>query len=239
MTNTMISLIKKLPFFTPVKFFIYRLVRPKFWYFLSGTAKPISNVYGIDRGKPIDRFYIETFLKKNASHIHGTCLELLNNHYARTYGADKVSKSDVLDINSDNKNANIFGDLKNLHGTIPDNTYDCIILTQVLQFIDDYDAALLECKRILKPGGHILITAPAMSRIDCASGIEGDFWRFTEASFNYILKKIFSDFTVESVGNAKTGAGFWIGLSQQDIGIASYCENDKNFPVIIAAIVTK
>jgi len=222
-----------------IKFFIIRFLNLKVFYFLLNKNKPISKVYGLDRGKAIDRFYIEKFLEENKKYIKGNCLELLNNDYTIRYGGKNVIKSDILDIEKNNKRANIIGDLRNLKDIIPDDSYDCIILTQVLQFIDDYDSALLECKRILKKDGSLLITAPAMSRIDCVAGIGGDFWRFTEASFDYILKDKFNNIKVLPYGNVKTGMGFWIGLSQQDVNKNSYHFNDKNFPILITAIVQK
>lgn len=239
MRNKLIKLLKKIPFLVETRFFVIRFFRPKFLYFLSNLTKPISPIYGLERGAPIDRFYIEKFLNENRKYIKGVCLEILENKYTTKYGQKNVLKPDILDINITNKKANIYGDLRNLKDVIPDNTYDCIILTQVLQFIDDYNLALLECRRILKPGGAILITVPAMSRIDCVGGVDGDFWRFTEASLKYVLKEKFTSVEVSSFGNVKTGVGFWVGLSQQDINKRYYDFNDKNFPILITAVAKK
>ena len=38
--------------------------------------QPISNVFGFDRGQPIDRYYVENFLSENASLIRGVVLEV-------------------------------------------------------------------------------------------------------------------------------------------------------------------
>lgn len=209
----------------------------KFLYFLIKPDRPISNFYGLDRGKAIDRFYIEKFLEENRGYIKGNCLELLNNDYTIKYGGNCVLKSDILDIDKNNEKANIIGDIRNLKDIIPDNSYDCIILTQVLQFIDDYTSALLECKRILKKNGYLLITVPSVSRIDCISGLEGDFWRFTESSLNYISNNKFDVIKITSVGNVKTAVSFLLGLSQEDIRKDDFCFNDKNFPVIITAVL--
>ena len=51
-----------------------------------------------------------------------------------------MTKGDVLDINRANKDATIHGDIKDL-SMIADDTYDCLILTQVLQYVDDLDRA--------------------------------------------------------------------------------------------------
>lgn len=217
-----------------IKHILKRIVRPKLFYFLSSSTKPISKYYGFDRGAPIDRFFIEDFLKRNKDHIQGACLELLNNSYTKKFGNERVLKSDILDIDITNKDATIIDDLRKLE-TIKDNSYDCIILTQVLQFIDDVDIAIAQCYRILKQNGTLLITLPSISRIDCISGVEGDFWRFTQASAKYIIEKKFESrkTLIESSGNARLGIYFYAGLSIEDISKRILKKNDPNFPLII------
>ncbi len=46
--------------------FITRLLKRFDWYNLRST-KPVSRVFGFDRGTPIDRVYIEHFLSLNSS----------------------------------------------------------------------------------------------------------------------------------------------------------------------------
>jgi SAM-dependent methyltransferase len=216
-----------------------RFIWNKYLYFLIRNKRPISNLYGLDRGEAIDRYYIEDFLENNKAHVKGACLELLNNNYTTRYGEGRISKSSILDINKKNKTANIYGDLKDLSTIISDNTYDCIILTQVLQFIDNYQLAISECYRILKPGGTLLITVPALSRIDCQTGTSGDYWRFTSASINYILKQNFNNYQIKSYGNVKTCLSFLTGLSQEDLNKNDFIYNDDNFPCIITARAIK
>ena len=59
---------------------------------------PISPNFGYDRGKPVDRRYIESFLSDNAGHIKGRVLEVADNAYTMRYGGARVVSSDVLDI---------------------------------------------------------------------------------------------------------------------------------------------
>ncbi|GIW86863.1 MAG: methyltransferase [Isosphaeraceae bacterium] len=46
---------------------------------------------------------------------------------------------------------------------LPDSHCDAVIATDVLEHLDDDRAALAEFRRVLKPGGHALITVPAFS----------------------------------------------------------------------------
>ncbi len=219
---------------------IRRIIKSPSVYLLRQTTSPLSDYYGFDRGEPIDRFYIENFLKENKQCIRGVCLELLNNTYTTRYGKENVTKSDILDIDVTNRNATIIDDLRSLK-KINDNTYDCIILTQVLQFIDDVPSAIAECYRILKKGGAILATVPSLSRIDCASGPDGDYWRFTQAGVKYLFEKNFNSqhVVVSSYGNVRSGIYFYAGLAQEDVSKKVFKKNDQDFSLIVTVKAIK
>ena len=48
----------------------------------------LSRDFGFDRGTPIDRYYIESFLSTHASDIRGHVLEVADNTYTRRFGGD-------------------------------------------------------------------------------------------------------------------------------------------------------
>lgn len=212
---------------------ICRLLKPRWLYLISKKLYPISPRYGKERGRPIDRYYIEKFLSDNSQLIKGACLEIEDNHYTHLFG-QKVIKSDILDINCENKEANIHADLRNMP-QIADNSYDAIILTQVLLYIDDYESAIRECHRILKPGGFLFVIVPSMCRIDVRAGVENDYWRFTKASAQYIFGKYFSKdkLEIKAWGNVLVGLGCWIGLSSDELSKKELDYHDPSFPVLI------
>lgn len=222
----------------PIRAVIMRRIKPNSKYFLATRSlKPLSNKFGYDRGKPIDRYYIEKFLRENKKYIKGRCLEIVDNSYSLKFGGKKVTKSDVLDNNPKNSDANIHGDLRNL-SMIENNKYDCIILTQVLGLIDDYEAAIKECKRILKPSGVILLTSACFSP---TLDINQNFWRFTSASIKYIFGKFFNrnKLFVKSYGNVLAGQCFWVGLAQEELSKKELEYNDPRYPCIVAARIIK
>src|SRR5436190_22347723 len=45
------------------------------------TAEPLSRLFGLDRGQPIDRFYIERFLQAKSDLIRGHVLEVGGRDY--------------------------------------------------------------------------------------------------------------------------------------------------------------
>jgi hypothetical protein len=59
---------------------------------------PISRLWGSDRGQPIDRRYIENFLKRHAGDMRGRVLEFHGNSYTRLLGGSRVTESDVLNV---------------------------------------------------------------------------------------------------------------------------------------------
>lgn len=218
-----------------------RVIKPKNSYFLfpasERSAKPISTMYGFDRGTPVDRYYIENFLEENKDCIEGACLEITDNKYTMKYGGNKVTRSDALDINKNNKEANIYGDLRNLDN-IKNDTYDCLIITQTYVMIDDYEAAIRESLRVLKSGGTLLVTMPCLSPV---WNIKNHFWRFTGASAEYVFGKYVEkkNLIVKTYGNALSGQAFWVGMSQKDLSKDEIDYNDPYFPVIVAIKATK
>ena len=117
--------------------------------------RPISDNFGFDRGKPIDRRYIEKFLSRNAADIRGRVLEIGDNEYTIRFGGDRVDQSDILHVNPNNTRATLIGGFA--HGDdLPAETFDCIILTQTLHMIFDMRKAVTTVRRMLKPGGVLL-----------------------------------------------------------------------------------
>ncbi len=198
---------------------------------------PISRDWGSERGEPVDRYYIERFLERNRQFIRGNCLEVFDSAYARRFGT--TTRIDVLDIDRNNPRATVFGDLQRLDA-IADETYDCFIMTQTLQYIPDLHAAVAETFRILKPGGTLLMTVPFLIRLD-DNKTANDFWRFTPNSVRMLLGKHVADGDLEitSPGNVLTGQAFWIGLAQEDLRARHLAHEDSQYPIIVTARATK
>src|SRR5689334_502304 len=105
------------------------------------SVKPVSPVFGFDRGTPIDRYYVEKFLESRADLIKGRVLEIGDSHYSRRFGGDKVEAYEVLHATPDNKAATIIGDLCDT-ATLPENAVDCFVCTQTFNFIFDVQKAV-------------------------------------------------------------------------------------------------
>src|SRR5205823_471614 len=98
--------------------------------------------------------------------------------YTRQFGGDRVTKSDVLHVRQGEPKVTVVADLAHAEN-LPCETYDCIVLTQTLQFICDVRAAIAGVYRILKPGGVVLATVPGISLISRYDMERwGQYWSF-------------------------------------------------------------
>ena len=61
--------------------------------------------------------------------------------------------------------------------------FNLVICTQVLEYIPDPPAVIAEIYRVLKPGGCLLLSVPAVSPRDA----EEDYWRFLPGSLRHLL----------------------------------------------------
>jgi hypothetical protein len=52
---------------------------------------PLTRSFGYDRGQPIDRYYIEKFLGRQARDIAGHVVEIGDDRYTRQFGGSKVT----------------------------------------------------------------------------------------------------------------------------------------------------
>lgn len=198
-------------------------------------TRPISAAWGRDRGTPIDRYYIERFLDAHRADIRGRVLEVRDADYTTRFGGSAVTDSDVVDIDAANSRANVIADLRQATN-VASQTYDCIIITQTLHLVADIAAAIGECARLLRPGGVVLATAPSIIRVDDEAGVDGDYWRLTEASARRLFAGAFpvDHVKVTTYGNVAAATAFLHGLSLEELPKTELDHNDPIFPVVVA-----
>ena len=201
---------------------------------------PINLDWGRGRGRPLDRLYIERFLDRHRSDIPGRALEAENDRYIRQFGA-AVEHVDVLDVLPGNDRATFVADLQDAP-QLPDGTFDCVVLTQVLEYVFDVHAAYRTIHRILAPGGVLLATMPGITRISVdESKLHGDWWRFTAQSARRLAGDVFREenVEVETYGNVLTAAAFLYGLGTDDLRPEELDVRDPMFEVVIGTRAVK
>ena len=189
--------------------------------------------WGFERGRPVDRFYIEGFLERHADLIRGHALEVDNDRYASRFGATSV---DIVDVVPENPDANIIGDLCD-PGVLRPATYDVQLITQVLQLVSQPVAAIRNLTAALKPGGSLLLTVPTMSRLAARS----DRWRWTPAGMQDVLRQASPPGAVTEVvgyGNSLVARAYLFALSVEDLEEEVLRNQDEDFPLVVCGRVT-
>ena len=206
---------------------------------ISLGVKPLSFAWGGDRGQEIARYYVEElFLREFAKDIHGHCLELSSDRYTSRFGEKaRIAKIDILNLEHGNPNTTIRADLTKPND-IPDNTFDCIIFTHALHVIYEFDKAIADLYRILRPGGVLLVAVPHVSMCDPD---ERELWRFTQEGLRVALAHSFDDenITMRAYGNSLTAAGQIRGLAAHEFTKRELHRHDLRFAVDICARAMK
>lgn len=202
--------------------------------------EPVSRRFALERGTSIARYYIDHFIQANQSIIDkGITMEIADDRYTKIY-APNAEKRLILHVNGWGENV-IKGDLTTGEGIEPESV-DCLICTQTIQFIYDIHAAINNIHKLLKPGGYALITANFISQISLYDYDNwGEYWHFTEISMKKLCMEAFEEknIQIESYGNMKTAIAFMYGLCVEDMKIEDIEYRDRQYPVIITAIVKK
>ncbi len=190
---------------------------------------------GQERGKPIERYYIEQFMHQNKGDVKGTVLEMEDNTYTVRFGQGAVEKSEVLHLDPNNPQATFIGDLTK-GDFLPSNHFDCVICTQTLFVIYDFRAAIKTIHRILKPGGVVLVSFPNLSPIVDYEGVSWkDCWRFTKYSARRVFEEFFpqDNITVTSHGNVYVAIAQFHGLGRGELSKEELDYHDPAFQVVI------
>jgi SAM-dependent methyltransferase len=223
----------------------YRLQRTRTGTVEFGTLRrlaPVSGVFGLDRGQPVDRYYIEQFLSAHASDVRGRVLEVGDDAYTRAFGGGGLERSDVLHLTPGNRQATIVGDLTRADH-IPAAAFDCILLTQTLQMIYEVREALRHLHRILAPGGVLLLTTHGISRIGRREGVDpwGEYWHFTSQSLQRLLAERFpsAELRIEVYGNVLTATAFLHGLAAEELTREELDHRDPDYELLIGVRARK
>ena len=200
---------------------------------------PIGEVFGVKRGQSvdrcIDRYYITAFLARHAADIHGHVLEIADNTYTQRFGGARVQCADVLHAVSGNPAATIVADLTSA-ANVPSERFDCIILTQTLQYIYDLRAALHTVHRLLKPGGVVLATVPGISQTSRHDAEQwGEFWRFTTFSARRLFGEVFPAHgtAIQGYGNVLVALAFLHGLLIEELRQEELDYHDPDYELLI------
>jgi len=201
---------------------------------------PVDSNWGFERGTPIDRVYVERFVGSHAADIRGRVLEIAAPDYTNAFGGG-VEQVDILMATEGNPQATIVGDLTDAPH-IPDDSFDCAIVTQTLQFVYDVRSALSTLHRLLTPGGVLLATVPGLTKISRLEDEQfGEWWHYTGRSVRRLADEAFGAANVEvtTYGNVLAASGFLYGLAASDLESEELDAHDPLYEVVIGLRAVK
>jgi len=203
--------------------------------------EPVSRLFGFDRGAPIDRYYISSFLQKYAADVKGAVLEIAESTYSKQFD-NGVMSFEVLHVDKSNRKATIIGDLTK-PDSLPENKIDCFICTQTLNFIYDLKKAIEGCYKLLKKEGVFLGTVSGISQISRYDMDQwGDYWRFTDLSAKLLFEEYFGvgNVITETFGNVLAAKTFLDGLAVEDLPDKTMLDIvDKDYQITIGIKAVK
>jgi SAM-dependent methyltransferase len=211
-----------------------------------GSLEPVSRAFGLDRGTPIDRHYIEMFLAERSTQISGAALEVGEIRYLGRFGSQAsrrcilVPTADVADRRS-RADEVVVADLAALPKGLNER-FDTFVCTQTLNFIFDAAAAVRGAHQLLRPGGVFIGTVAGISQVSRHDADRwGDYWRFTPQGIEGLLKANFGG-SVEIVhyGNVVAAMAMLQGLALEDLpSMDILAPPDRDYPVILGFVAWK
>jgi len=203
--------------------------------------EPLSREFGFDRGTPVDRYYIGKFLAGHSRDIRGHVLEIGDNHYTQHFGGARVTVSDVLNVYPAGGSTTIVADLSTGSG-IPDDTFDCLIVTQTLHLLWDMAAGVRTLYRVLKPGGILLLTVPGtISQLEQGQWRSTWYWGLGPLAAERLFGEVFPapGLQVTSHGNVLTSTCFLQGMAAEELKTAELDHRDALYPLLITVRAVK
>ncbi len=198
------------------------------------SSNPVSRVFGLDRGEPIDRYYIDKFIDRERKSLSNVC---------RTLEVGELSYSNCFFPNAEHEvlDYGLGMDLTK-PGTIKENFYDVFICTQTLNFIYDVHGAIKGCYNLLKPGGVMLATVAGnisqISRYDMDRW--GDYWRFTGKSIKMLIEESFGNsVSIYPFGNSMAATAFIQGLCVEEVDTRLLDVCDSDYSIVIGIVAQK
>lgn len=200
--------------------------------------QPVSQGWGSERGTPVDRIYIDRFFAEHARSIRGRVLEVRDPRYTNAHGQG-VDLIEIVDIDPRNGLATIVADLAD-PDSLPEAAFDCVIVPQTLVYVRDLMGAVANLWQSLVPGGTLLITTPAIARIDPAAA-SIDRWHLTPAGLAEVVRVACpsGEATVTGHGNPLVAVAFLHGLAQEDLSATELEFDHPLFPIVVTAAVRK
>ncbi len=132
-------------------------------------------------GTSYRRRLIDADLEGAASRLTGRVLDVGGGRRRGSFQPPPGARWIVADMSTVGR-PDVCGDVQSL--PFREAAFDSIKITEVLEHVPNASAALRECRRVLRPGGYLVATAPFLERLH---GDPDDYARYTAAMWRRLL----------------------------------------------------
>lgn len=156
-----------------------------------------------------DRFLLKKQIKAVSHYVRGEVLDVGaggNDRYSNMFKHDKYLKMDV----HEGDNVDVVGSAEAI--PFPEESFDSVVCTQVFEHLARPHICAKEIYRVLRKGGHVVITVPQMNELHEEPY---DFFRYTK----FGLEQLFGDVGFKMIECNQRG-GFFTTIAQMKI---RYC----------------
>lgn len=178
---------------------------------------------------------MEHFLGAHRGAIRGVVGEVAERTYADRLGGSRPQRVEVID-RAPRSGTTVVADL-GVRGSLDEGVFDCLIVTQVLQYVPDPEEAVRNMAQALRPGGSLLLAVPALAPHDPHELDDADLWRFWPAGLERLLRLAApnGESTVVGYGNLTAATAFLHGIAAEELTPAELAAVDRRFPVVVCA----
>jgi SAM-dependent methyltransferase len=182
------------------------------------------------------RHYTRTFLKAQKHLCRGKFLEFGDPYWKSVFDPESIETYDILGL-APGPGITVVGDIQNCPH-IPDETYDVIVCTMVLEHVANPFLAVKELRRILKTGGRLLIIVPSAFPYHITPDYR-DYWRFMPDSLPLLFKDGFANLEMKSYGNRLSViACYWYWMAPQ-LPRQALDREDPNNQTVLSLVAIK
>jgi SAM-dependent methyltransferase len=100
--------------------------------------------------------------------------------------------------------------------------FDTVLSNEVLEHVPEPAQLLAEVSRVLRPGGHLVLTTPQTWGLHL---VPHDYYRYTPFGLRYLAKK-----SGLEVVRVYPTTGFWVTFTQRFCDVLFYTNSQPNFP---------